>query len=79
MISQPRAVALWKGETSDGKQREIPRSINNLFLSCHFFSLEGLVRKSKITGTLAENVDIYSVHPSLGDPFVPSYRRIRKG
>ena len=37
---------------------------------------EDLVRKSKITGTPAETVDISSVvHRSLCDPFVPTHRQ----
>ena len=43
-------------------------------------SLEDLVRKSKITGTLAETEDMYSVaHRILSDPFVPTHRRRGKG
>ena len=43
-------------------------------------SLEDLVRKSKITGTLTETENMYSVaHRCLSDPFVPTHRRRRKG
>ena len=86
--SQSQAVDLWKNETSDGKQKEIARSRNNLSRKIQIFfelplfssnSSEGLVRKSKITGTPEENEDIYSVvHRSVSDPFVPIHRRIRK-
>ena len=65
-----RAVALWKDEISDEKHEEIPRSSDNLFeknpkvfeLQLFFSnSLKDLVKKSKITGTPAETVDISSV------------------
>ena len=75
-----RAVALWKDEISDEKHEEIPRSSDSLFeknpkvfqLQLFFSnSLKDLVRKSKITGTPAETVDISSVvHHSLRDRFV---------
>ena len=75
-----RAVALWKDEISDEKHEEIPRSSDNLFeknpkvfeLQLFFSnSLKDLVKKSKITGTPAETVDISSVvHHSLRDQFV---------
>ena len=65
-----RAVALWKDEISDEKHEEIPRSSDNLFeknpkvfeLQLFFSnSLKDLVKKSKITGTPAETVDISPV------------------
>ena len=71
-----RAVALWKDEISDEKHEEIPRSSDSLFevfeLQLFFLnSLKDLVRKSKITGTPAETVDILSVvYRSQGDRFV---------
>ena len=75
-----RAVALWKDEISDEKHEEIPRSSDSLFeknpkvfeLQLFFSnSLKDLVKKSKITGTPAETVDISSVvHRSLRDQFV---------
>ena len=70
------AVALWKDEISDEKHEEIPRSSDSLFevfeLQLFFLnSLKDLVRKSKITGTPAETVDILSVvYRSQGDRFV---------
>ena len=74
-----RAVALWKDEISDEKHEEIPRSSDSLFeknpkvfeLQLFFSnSLKDLVKKSKITGTPAETVDISSVvHHSLRDRF----------
>ena len=75
-----RAVALWKDEIGDGKHEEIPRSSDSLFeknpkvfeLQLFFSnSLKDLVRKSNITGTPAETVDISSVvHRFLRDHFV---------
>ena len=75
-----RAVALWKDEISDEKHEEIPRSSDSLFeknpkvseLQLFFSnSSKDLVKKSKITGTPAETVDISSVvHHSLRDRFV---------
>ena len=75
-----RAVALWKDEISDEKHEDIPRPSDSLFeknpkvfeLKLFFLnSLEYLVRKSKITETLTETVDISSVvHRSLRDQFV---------
>ena len=75
-----RAVALWKDEISDEKHEEIPRSSDSLFeknpkvseLQLFFSnSSKDLVKKSKITGTQAETVDISSVvHRSLRDQFV---------
>ena len=65
-----RAVALWKDEISDEKHEEIPRSSDSLFeknpkvfeLQLFFSnSLKDLVKKSKITGTPAETVDISPV------------------
>ena len=48
-----------------------PRVFERLLFSEN--SLKKLVRKSKITGTPAENVDIYSVlHRSVSDPFLPT-------
>ena len=75
-----RAVALWKDEISDEKHEEIPRSSDSLFgknpkvpeLQLFFSdSSKDLVKKSKITRTPAETVDISSVvHRSLRDQFV---------
>ena len=75
-----RAVALWKDEIGDEKHEEIPRSSDSLFeknpkvfeLQLFFSnSLKDLVRKSNITGTPAETVDISSVvHRFLRDHFV---------
>ena len=75
-----RAVALWKDEISDEKHEEIPRSSDSLFeknpkvfeLQLFFSnSLKDLVKKSKITESPAETVDISSVvHHSLRDRFV---------
>ena len=75
-----RAVALWKDEIGDEKHEEIPRSSDSLFEKNPkvfepqlFFpnSLKDLVRKSNITGTPAETVDISSVvHRFLRDHFV---------
>ena len=82
------AVALWKDEISDEKYEEIPRSSDSLFeknpkvfepSNFSLNSLEDLVRKSKITGTPAETVDINSVvYRSFSDLFVPTYLRRRK-
>ena len=48
-----------------------PRVFERLLFSSN--SLKKLVRKSKITGTPAENVDMYSVlHRSVSDPFLPT-------
>ena len=65
---------------SDEKHEEIPRLSESLFeknpkvfeLQLFFLnSLKDLVKKSKITGTPAETVDISSVaHHSLRDRFV---------
>ena len=75
-----RAVSLWKDEIGDEKHEEIPRSSDSLFeenpkvfeLQLFFSnSLKDLVRKSNITGTPAETVDISSVvHRFLRDHFV---------
>ena len=75
-----RAVALWKDEIGDEKHEEIPRSSDSLFeknpkvfeLQLFFSnSLKDLVRKSNITGTPAETVDISSVvHRFFRDHFV---------
>ena len=83
------AVALWKDETSDEKYEEIPRSSDSLFeknpkvfkpSNFSLNSLEDLVRKSKITGTPVETVDINSVvYRSFSDLFVPIHLRRRKG
>ena len=62
-----RAVALWKDEIGNEKQAKILRSSDNLSRKTKVFelplissnSLKDLVRKSKITGTPAENMDIY--------------------
>ena len=63
-------------------QEIICREKSKCFFELPLFSSnssEGLVRKSKITGTPEENEDIYSVvHRSVSDPFVPIHRRIRK-
>ena len=49
------------------------------FLRYHF-SPRNLVRKRHISGTLAETVDMYAVVlRSLSHPFLPTYRRRRKG
>ena len=76
------AVALWKDEISDEKYEEIPRSSDSLFeknpkvfepSNFSLNSLEDLVRKSKITGTPVETVDINSVvYRSFSDLFVPT-------
>ena len=43
-------------------------------------SLADVVRKRHISGTLAETVDMYAVVlRSLSHPFLPTYRRRRKG
>ena len=65
---------------SDEKHEEIPRLSDSLFeknpkvfeLQLFFLnSLKDLVKKSKITGTPAETVDISSVvHHSLRDRFI---------
>ena len=70
-----RAVVLRKDEMSSEKQEEIPRLSDSLFennpkvFELPLFtstSLNDLVRRSKITGTPAETVDINSVvHRSL--------------
>ena len=83
------AVALWKDETSDEKYEEIPRSSDSLFeknpkvfepSNFSLNSLEDLVRKSKITGTPVETVNINSVvYRSFSDLFVPTHLRRRKG
>ena len=75
-----RAVSLCKDEIGDEKHEEIPRSSDSLFeknpkvfeLQLFFSnSLKDLVRKSNITGTPAETVDISSVvHRFLRDHFV---------
>ena len=75
-----RAVALWKDEISDEKHEEIYRSSDSLFEKNpkvselqHFFSnsSEDLFRKSKITGTPAETVNIsLVVYRYLRDQFV---------
>ena len=75
-----RAVSLWKDEIGDEKHEEIPRSSDSFFeknpkvfeLQLFFSnSLKDLVRKSNITGTPAETVDISSVvHRFLRDHFV---------
>ena len=74
-----RAVALWKDEISN-ENIVFPRLSDNLFgknlkvseLQLFFSnSSKDLVKKSKITGTPAETVDISSVvHRSLRDQFV---------
>ena len=65
-----RAVVLWEHEMSDEKHEEIPRLSDSLFeknpkvfeLQLFFSnSLKDLVKKSKITGTPAETVDISPV------------------
>ena len=76
------AVALWKDEISDEKYEEIPRSSDSLFeknpkvfepSNFSLNSLEDLVRKSKITGTPVETVDINSVaYRAFSDLFVPT-------
>ena len=66
------AVAFWKDEISDEKHEEIPRSSDSLFaknpkvfeLQLFFSKTQSArkkKRKSKITGTPAETVDISSV------------------
>ena len=65
----------WSGDSFFEKNRkvfEVPLFSSN--------SLADLVRKRHISGTLAETVDMYAVVlRSLSHPFLPTYRRRRKG
>ena len=84
-----RAVALRKDEMSREKHEEIPGLSDSLFeINPKVFelplfsstSLNDLVRKSKITGTPAETVDINSVvHRSLATHLYLLSCRRRKG
>ena len=56
-----RAIALWRDETSDRKHEEI-RSLCNSLIEKHpqLFAVEEHVKKSKLAGSWAETVDIFS-------------------
>ena len=53
-----RAIALWNDEISDEEIRALLSSCATLIFSSN--SVEDHVKNSKITGTWAETVDVYS-------------------
>jgi len=57
-----RAIALWRDETSDRKHEEFAEQHPQVFQPLLFSSssVEEYVKKSKISGTWAETVDISS-------------------
>ena len=82
-----RAIALWRDETSDKKHEEIRRLSSSLIeknpkvfepLLFASNSVEEHVKNSKITGTWAETVDIFSCASLLKRPFCTFSTKLRK-
>jgi len=83
-----RAIALWRDEMTDEKHEEIrrlsstlieknPKVFQPLLFSSN--SVKDHVKKSMITGTWAETVDIFSCASLLSDRFAPSRRHRKSG
>ena len=82
-----RAIALWRDETSDKKHEEIRRLSSSLIeknpkvfepLLFASNSVEEHVKNSKITGTWAETVDIFSCASLLKRPICTFSTKLRK-
>ena len=82
-----RAIALWRDETSDKKHEEIRRLSSSLIeanpkvfepLLFASNSVEEHVKNSKITGTWAETVDIFSCASLLKRPICTFSTKQRK-
>ena len=73
-----RAIALWRDETSDKKHliEKNPKVFELLLFASN--SVEEHVKNSKITGTWAETVDIFSCASLLKQPICTFSTKLRK-